>query len=91
MAELRNDNNFAYIDSATTTQVKTGDGQLVAIVIGTSDAGSIKVIDGVSGTTTNLGEIESDAPAGTYWFNTAFGDGLRIVTGAATKITVVYN
>ena len=79
-----------YIATATTTQVKTGAGALKAIVVGTEAAGAIKIIDGTSGTTTNLGELESGANPGTYEFNCQFTSGLRIVTAAATKITVIY-
>lgn len=80
----------AYISTATTTQVKTGTGVLKAIVVGETAAGSIKIIDGTSGTTTNLAELKASVAEGTYTFDTAFKAGLRIVTAGASKITVIY-
>ena len=84
--------NYAgkYISSATTTQVKTGSGTLVAIVVGTTAAGAIGIIDGTSGSTVNICELQASILPGTYVFNTTFEAGLRIVTAAASKITVVY-
>ena len=82
--------SYAYISSATTTQVKSGSGFLHAIVVGETAAGSIKVIDNTTGTTTNLGELKSSVVEGTYVFNCNFSTGLRIVTAAASKITVIY-
>lgn len=90
MAELRDDNQYAYIATATTTQVHTGPGKLQKIVVGETAAGSIKIIDSTTGTTTNLGELKASIAEGSYEFNVAFAAGLRIVTAAASKITVVY-
>lgn len=84
------DNKFAYISSATTTQVKTGPGTLHAIVVGTTTATALQIIDGTSGTTTNLGELVSSITPGTYIFDCAFAAGLRIVSGAG-KYTVIYS
>lgn len=91
MAELRDDNTYTYISSDATTQVYTGPGRLHRIVIGEDAAGSIKIIDGTSGTTTNLAELEDSMPVGSYEFNCKFSAGLRIITAAATKITVIYS
>ena len=82
--------SYNYISTATTTQVKTGSGFLHAIIVGETAAGSIKVIDNTSGTTTNLGELKASIAEGTYVFNCNFATGLRIVTAAASKITVIY-
>ncbi|MEW6126730.1 MAG: hypothetical protein AB1757_06805 [Acidobacteriota bacterium] len=82
--------SYNYISTATTTQVKSGAGFLHAIVVGETAAGSIKVIDNTSGTTTNLGELKASIVEGTYVFNCSFATGLRIVTAAASKITVIY-
>jgi hypothetical protein len=83
--------NKEYISTATTTQVRTGSGLLRAIVVGETAAGSIKIIDGTSGSTTNLGELKSSIAEGTYRFDCVFSAGLRIVTAAASKITVIYS
>lgn len=83
--------DYAYISTATTTQVKTGAGVLKAIVVGTTAAGAIQIIDNTTGTTTNLGELKASVAEGVYTFNVAFTTGLRIVTAAASKITVIYS
>lgn len=91
MAELRDDFSYEYIGTATTTQVYTGPGRLHRIVIGETAAGSIKVIDNVTGTTTNLAELKASIVEGSYEFNCKFALGLRIVTAGASKITVIYS
>lgn len=81
---------YQYISSATTTQVATGPVTLVAIIVGETAAGAIKIIDGTSGSTTNVAELKSSIAEGTYEFEIRLAAGLRIVTAAASKITVVY-
>lgn len=79
-----------YISSATTTQVFTGPGTLHAIVINTTAAGTIGIIDGTSGTTVNVGQIVASAGVGVYEYNIIMKTGCRIVTGAASDITVTW-
>ena len=85
------DNQYEYISTATTTQVVTGQGTLNSIIVGTTAAGTIKVIDSVLGVTTNLAELETSVVEGTYEFNLRFNTGLKIITGSTSKITVVYS
>lgn len=82
--------SYAYIDSATTTQVFTGACTLIAIVVGTTAAGAIQILDNTSGTTTNFAELQASILPGVYEFKAGFATGLRIITGAASKITVIY-
>lgn len=79
-----------YIASATTTQVFTGTGVLKAIVVNTTAAGTIGIIDGISGSTVNVGQLVASVVPGTYEYNITIANGLRIVTGAASDITVVW-
>lgn len=87
---VRRDNKYEYISTATTTQVKTGSGYLKSITVTETAAGSIKIIDGTSGSTTNLGELKASITEGTYEFDVKFNTGLRIITAGASKITVSY-
>lgn len=82
--------SYAYISSATTTQVYDGACTLIAVVVGTTAAGSVKIIDGNSGTTTNFAELQASILPGVYEFKTGMATGIRIVTGAASLITVIY-
>lgn len=88
---VRHDNSYAYISTATTTQVKTGPGVLHAIIVGETAAGQISIIDNTTGTTVNLGALKASIVEGTYTFNASFSLGLRIITAGASKITVVYS
>lgn len=81
---------YSYISTATTTQVKSGAGFLHAIVVGETAEGKISVIDNTSGTTVNIGALKASIVEGTYVFNCLFTTGLRIITAAASKITVIY-
>lgn len=79
-----------YISSATTTQVCTGKCILEKIVVNTTAAGTIGIIDGTSGTTVNVGQLKSSVVEGTYNYGIAMKSGIRIVTGASSDITVVW-
>lgn len=83
-------NNYGYIASATTTQVYTGGCILESITVNTTAAGTIGIIDGTSGTTVNVGQLKASVAEGTYYFNVQMKSGIRIVTGAASDITVAY-
>lgn len=87
---MQDDYRCSYISSATTTQVKTGAGYLKAIVVGETAAGDISIIDNTTGSTVNLGLLKSSIAEGTYEFSCHFQTGLRIITGAASKISVIY-
>lgn len=89
--QLRDNYKVQYIDTATTTQVDTGQGQLIAIVVGETAAGAISIIDNTSGSTVNIGTLKASVVEGTYWFLTQYAVGLRIITAGASKITVIYN
>ena len=86
---MNDDYSYSYISSATTTQVKTGSGHLHAIIVGETAATALQIIDGTSGTTTNLAELKASVAERTYIFDCGFVSGLRIVSGAG-KYTVVY-
>lgn len=85
---------YAYIAGATTTQVKTGPGELIAIVLNKPVASStIGLIDNTAGTTVNIGTITNTTEVKPYtvqYSGIHFSTGLRIVTSGADDITVVY-
>lgn len=83
----------ARITTATTTQVKTGPGRLVRIVINTPvSTGTIGILDNTSGTTVTIGTITSTTDLKPFYidFDVKFSLGLRIVTTQTQDITVVY-
>jgi hypothetical protein len=85
---------FLYIAGAATTQVVTGKGVLRAIIFNKPVASStVKLIDGTSGTTANMGIITNTSAVEPYQicYDVKFRDGLRIVTSGADDITVVYD
>lgn len=88
---LRDNYKVSYIATATTTQVYSGQGQLIAIVVGETAAGAISVIDNTTGSTVNIGTLKASIVENTYWFLTNFSTGLRIITAAASKISVIYS
>ena len=88
--QVQDDNLKTYISTNTTTQVHTGQATLVSIIVGTTAAGTIKIIDNITGTTINVGELKSSIAEGIYTFNCSISLGIRIITSASPKITVVY-
>lgn len=91
MAQLRDNYKVAYIDTATTTQVDTGLGSLIRIIVGETAAGAISIIDNTAGSTVNIGTLKASIVEGAYEFGIAYAAGLRIITAGASKITVVYD
>lgn len=94
---LRDSYKYSYISSATSTDV-TGSGavpvtaKLIRIIVGTTAAGTIAVYDALgAATTTQVAELQASAEVGTYEFGVTFARGIQIVTGAASKITVVWS
>ena len=79
---------YAYVASATTTQVKTGNGILKAIVVNTTAAGAISIIDGTSGSTvkvyksTGLVRTYNSGPgqAGRWWQIFCFDKATKNIT-----------
>lgn len=89
MPTLPRFNTPTNITTQTSTQVKLGPGSLYSIVVNKTAAGTVGIFDGVSGHTTNtIGTLKSSIVEGTYIFDCAFSEGLYIVTGAASDITV---
>lgn len=91
MSQYRDNYQYAYIDSATTTQVDTGQGQLIKIILGETAAGAISIIDGTSGSTVNLATLKASIAEGVYDFNIQYKSGIRVITAGASKLTVVYS
>lgn len=89
--QLRDNYKINYISTATTTQVHSGQGQLVCITVGETAAGAISIIDNTSGSTVNIATLKASIAEGTYWFLTNYSAGLRIITAGASKLTVVYS
>ena len=82
---------YTYITTATTTQVFSGTGTLHAIVVNTTAAGTIGIVDNITGTTVNIGSLKSNVAEGTYFYEVVCKLGCRIVTGASSDITVVWS
>ncbi len=89
--QLRDNYKVEYISTATTTQIDTGQGQLIAITVGETSAGAISIIDNISGSTVNIGTLKASIVENTYWFLSTYAVGLRIITAGASKISVIYS
>lgn len=96
--QLRDNYKYLFINTgcttaATTTQVNTGNGSLIAITVGQTAAGPIDITDGSPGaaTTANLGHLKNSVAEGTYWFLSAYAQGLKITCGSPSQITAIYD
>lgn len=90
---MRDDYKFAYIAAAGTTQVVTGPGRLIRVVVNTPLDGSINLIDNTSGTTTNIGLIKTATASLNvpyYYYGIKFTAGLRVVVTGNNDVTIVY-
>lgn len=91
MSQLRDNYKILNITTATTTQVDTGQGQLVAITVNTTANGAISLIDNTGGSTANIGTMKANIAENTYWYLYNYVAGLRIITAGASDITVIYS
>ncbi len=82
--------NYAAINTATTTTVKSGIGILHTITVAAGTLGAITVYDNTAGSGTTIMRTFTPTVAGTYILDVAFTTGLTIVTAAATVVTVSY-
>ena len=89
---LRSDfGKYLNISTATTTNVKKGNGVLVSIVLNETNAGIITIYDENSATGTIIATIAAGAAAGTVFpYLAQFTVGLTIVTAGADDLTVTY-
>jgi hypothetical protein len=77
----------AYITGDTATQVETGRVSRVLIQANAALTGTIKVIDGTSGTTANVATI-TNPTVGTRYEYWNFSTGVRVIASGACDITV---
>ena len=78
---------FNYIATATTTTVaEASAGVLHSITIGETAAGTITISDN----TGTIGVLKTSIAEGTYTFDVVYNGYLRIITAAASKLTVAY-
>lgn len=87
--QLRDNYKYTYITSATTTQVLAGQGALVRIVINKATTGAISIIDGISGSTVNIGTIAAGTPAQSIDYGIQVVSGIRIINASAEDLTIV--
>lgn len=90
MASDYNEYQYTNITTGTTTQIATGKGKLHSITVNTTAAGTIGIFDGISGSTVAIGTLKSSVAENTYEYDVYFAKGLRIVTGAASDVTVAW-
>lgn len=83
---------YAYLTGASTNQVFTGKGILHYITVNAVGlAGSISIIDGIAGTTPNVGLITlSNSNIVTLHYDVYMATGLRIRQTNSPDITVCY-
>lgn len=83
---------YYYITGLGTVQVFSGKGVLHSVVVnGIGTGGTIKIVDGLSGSTANIGTITlTSSPVATFLYDVSVSTGLRISTSGSPDITVTY-
>lgn len=77
----------SYIVDSTQTQVATGYVRRVIVQVNAALTGSIKVIDGISGTTANVATITNPVVGDRYEYG-EFAIGVRVIVSTTCDITV---
>lgn len=86
---IRDNYKYTYITTATTTQVLTGQGALVRIVLNKAATGAITIIDNITGSTANIGVIAALTPAQSIEYGVFITSGIRIINASTEDITIV--
>lgn len=77
---------YSYIVDGTQTQVYTGQVRRALITVNTALTGTIKVIDGASGTTANVATITNPTVGSQYEY-WGLQNGLRVIASTTCDIT----
>lgn len=89
--EIYNENQYFYISpSAATYQVYSGKCLLKRIVVNTTAAAAIGIIDSISSGTVNVGELKASTAEGAYDYEVNMANGIRLNVAGSSDITVVY-
>lgn len=83
--------DYVHIATATTTQVYTGPSVLKNITINTAAAGIITIYDEVGSGTTHVVAIIAATAVGPYTYNLTCTRGIKVVTAAASDVTVTFS
>ncbi len=84
-------NSYTPIVTGTTTQVFTGVGRLIAIIVNATANGTIGIFDATAAASTaTIGTLKASVAEGTYTYNCEVGAGLKIITGSTSDITVIW-
>lgn len=89
----RDDYIYTYMGAAATNQIHTGNCRLIRVVVNTAANGSINIIDGTSGSTTNVALITTAAanpPIASAYYGIKLTTGLRVILTGNSDITVVW-
>lgn len=79
--------SYVNITDDTATNVITGACSEAILQVNEALTGTIKVIDGTSGTTANVATITNPAVGNTYIYRD-FKDGVRVIASGACNVTV---
>lgn len=79
---------YAYITDTTATQVDSGPIKQAIIQVNAALSGTIKVIDGTSGTTANVATI-TNPPAGSIFCYSTLKNGLLVIASGACDVTAM--
>ena len=86
-----NANDYVHISTQTTTQVYTGTCVFKRITINTAAAGIITIYDEIGSGTTHVVAIIAATAVGSYEYNVPITRGLKVVTAAASDVTVCFS
>lgn len=79
-----------YGTTTNAVQVKSGQGQLHGIFVGSTVVGGITLADTLAGTTSIIMQLSAGTPAGSYVIDANFTNGLRVTPTGTNVFTVTY-
>jgi hypothetical protein len=80
---------FTNITTATTTTAFSGKCILERVVVNTTAAGTVVIYDNTAASGTKIASLPASPAVGGYEYGCLCANGVTIVTGAATDLTVV--
>lgn len=96
--QLRDNYKYSFLNNGCTTasistQIASGTGSLIAVIVGSTSTAPVDITDGSTGAsaTPTMGSLKASVAEGTYWFLSGFAQGLKITQGSPGKVTIVYD
>lgn len=87
--QLRDNYKYTHITTQATIVVENAPCVLIAVIVNTTAAGTVTIVDSATTTTPVIGILKTSVAEGTYEYLVRCLNGLSIINGSTSDLTVV--